>query len=357
MTGLEILMRAANATFAFILLCSSTFAEPVNEPLEPPPDILRSGKKYAVEKTTIPKKTSQQSENNEYIPKPTRKQSGFIVKDIAKSGFILKGFNPNTILGNGEIVYVKKGRLDNLKVGQKLTIFSAKRKVSKPKIVNEDILDLEMKSFDRTTDSYYMAANDLEVSLTRPFKKLLKFGEKNLGYLVKQLGTIEILEKGKSSYKAIIREAFAPIKTGDRLAHTMDQDFTTIRTKKVDFVNFEGVITAFSKVGALASRNDIIMIDKGSEDGLVTGDRLDIFVKPKKVQSKGLKFWRNNDLDMPNEIIGRIQILSTRKTTSTAIILFNKREVLLGQRVKFPKLASIKPNTTSEGKSTTVTMP
>jgi hypothetical protein len=40
-------------------------------------------------------------------------------------------------LGNGEIIYVKKGGLENFKVGQKLTVFSAKKKVFQPKPVNE----------------------------------------------------------------------------------------------------------------------------------------------------------------------------------------------------------------------------
>ncbi len=358
MTGLEKLIKGFYVTLALILLCASTFAEPTSEPLEPPvSDTQQSEKKDQAEKLHSTDKTSQQSENNEYIPKPTRRQSGFIVKDIAKSGFILKSFKPDTMLGNGEIVYVDKGELEELKIGQRFTLFSAKRKIFRPKIVNEEILDLELDSFDRTTDSYYMAANDPEVTFTKPIKKMFKFEEKIVGVLVKKLGTIEILGKNQFAYKAIILESFAPIKSGDRFVPREDQDFAKTRKKEIDFANFESVIMAFSKVGTLASKNDIIMIDKGSEDGLITGDRLEIFVKPKKIESGGLKFWQDIELDMPTETIGQIQILSTRKTTSTAIILFNKREVLRGQRVRFPKIASNKSTSPPEEESRDLAKP
>ncbi len=362
MTRLENLIKGGTLfTLGFILLCASAFAKPSEDSLEPPiPTAQPLEKEYPVEEPVLPTevtKPNKNEENNESIPKPTRRRSGFIIKDIAKSGFIIKSFKPDTILGNGEIIYVKKDGLEDLKIGQRFTLFSAKQKISPPKIVNDELFDLELKSYDRSSDAYYMAANDVELNLTKPIKKIFKLKEKTVGFLVKKLGTIEILEKGQFADKAIIREAFAPIKTGDRFIAETNQNFATIREKKIDTQNFEGIIMALSKIGTLASKNDIIMIDKGSEDGLITGDRLDIFVKPRKKQSGGLKFWQNKEITMPNEIIGKIQILSTKKTTAAAIILFNKREILLGQRVGFPKLASVESISQSEEKTVDSTKP
>jgi len=342
-------------------LSISAFAEPPGDLLEPPvSNAQQSEKEYLAEEPGALKEANEQNkndENNESIPLPTRRRSGFIIKNIAKSGFIVKSFKPDTILGNGEIIYVKKDGLEDLKIGQRYILFSAKQKVLPPKIVNDELFDLELKSYDRASDAYYMAANDVDLNLTKPIKKIFKLKEKTVGFLVKKLGTIEILEKGQFAYKAIIREAFAPIKTGDRFIAETSQNFATIREKKVDAENFKGVIMAFSKIGTLASKNDIIMIDKGSEDGLITGDRLDIFVKPQKKQSSGLKFWQNKDITMPSEVIGKIQILSTKETTATAIILSNRREILLGQRVRFPKLASVESISESEVKTGDSTKP
>jgi len=353
MTRLEKLIKGGTIfILSSTIICASAFAEPPEYLVEPPvSNGQQSNKEYPLEEPEVSTQSNKQNandDNNQSIPEPTRRRSGFIIKNVAKSGYIFKSFKPDTILGNGEVVYVKKDGLEDLKVGQRYTLFTAKQKVTPPKVVNDEIFDLELKPYDRTSDNYYMAANDVDLQLTKPIKKLFKLKEKTVGFLVKKLGTIEILEKGQFAHKAIILEAFAPIKTGDRFISETSQNFTTTRTKKVDTENFEGFIMAFSKVGTLASKNDIIMINKGSKDGLITGDRLDIFVKPQKKQSTGIKFWENKDISMPIEIIGKIQILSTKETTATAIILFNKREILLGQRVKFPKLASVEPTSQSE---------
>jgi hypothetical protein len=344
-----------------ILFCASSFAEPSGDLVEPPvSNAQQSKKEYPIEEPEVSTQVNEPNkndDNNESIPKPTRRRSGFIIKNIAKSGYIIKSFKPDTMLGNGEIVYVKKDRLEELKIGQRYTLFSAKQKVLPPKVVNDELFDLELKPYDRTSDAYYMAANDVELNLTKPIKKIFKLNEKTVGFLVKKLGTIEILEKGQFAHKAIIRQAFAPIKTGDRFISETSQSFSTMREKNIDAENFEGVIMAFSKIGTLGSKNDIIMIDKGSEDGLITGDRLDIFVKPQKKQSSGLKFWQNIDITLPSEVIGKIQILSTKETTATAIILSNRREILLGQRVRLPKLASFESISESEEKTVDSTKP
>ncbi|GEM_PF-4679691 len=356
-------------SLSFIFFGSSACAEPLKDSLKSLPNSQMSEKKYPIqepevseeaEKSQVPEvssEISEQNDNNESIPKPTRQRSGFIVKDIAKSGFILKSFKPDIFIENGAIIYVKKGELDELKIGQRFTIFSAKRKISPPKVVNEEFLDQEYDSFDRTTDSYYMAANDYETKLIKPIKKIFKIKEKTVGVLVKKLGTIEILEKGQFADKAIVLETFSPIKSGDRFVPKTDQKIATKRAKDIDRQTFEGIIMAFDKVGTLASRNDIIFIDKGRDNGLLVGDRLDIFVKPQKKQKRGFEFWKNKDIPMPDQIIGKIQILSTKKTTATAIIILNNREILLGQRVRYPKLASVETVSQSTEVTTNLTKP
>jgi hypothetical protein len=160
-----------------ILLSASAFAEPPGELLEPPvSNAQQSKKEYPIEEPEVSTQVNEPNkndDNNESIPKPTRRRSGFIIKKIAKSGYIIKSFKPDTMLGSGEIIYVKKDGLEELKIGQRYTLFSAKQKVLPPKVVNDELFDLELKPYDRTSDAYYMAANDVELNLTKPIKKYL----------------------------------------------------------------------------------------------------------------------------------------------------------------------------------------
>ena len=304
--------------FLFLLSTTTSFAlDSSTPPIEPLPKTMEEQNTEIPQDSESSSVQNKENENIGSIPEPTRDRSGFIVKNLAQSGYILKSYNPRTILGTGEIIYVKKGGLKDLKVGQKLTVFSAKRKVFQPKPVNEEIFDLEYERFDRTTDSYFMAANDLEINLSRPIKDFLKFEEKPIGYIVKNLGTIEILEKGEFSDKAIIRETFIPIKSGDRLVPYTSKNPQSTREKDIVFEKFEAAIIAFSKIGTLASLNDIIFIDKGQKHGLIPGDRLEVFVDPQNKESGMFNFWKTQYQVMPSQVIGKIQILSTNQTTST----------------------------------------
>jgi hypothetical protein len=172
-----------------------------------------------------------------------------------------------------------------------------------------------------------MAVGDLQVNLTKLIKDFLKLDEKPIGVIVKNLGTIEILEKGEFSDKAIIREILIPIKSGDMLIPYKPKNPQSTREKDIDLEKFEAVIIAFRKIGMLASLNVIFFIDKGQKHVLIPGDRLEFFVSPQNKESGMFNFWKTRYQVIPSQIIGKIQIISTNETTLTAIILFNYLEI------------------------------
>jgi hypothetical protein len=127
---------------------------------------------------------------------------------------------------------------------------------------------------------------------------------KKLGYLIEVLGvaTVDRFEFGQTMAK--ITQVFDAIKPGDLLDtyHDMTPPLTTgaCRTPSID-----GYVVAL-RSGMAAGNLEIVYIDKGSTDGVEVGDMLrTVFVGTHKVPS------------------GKIQVISSREKTSTAIVREN----------------------------------
>jgi hypothetical protein len=70
-------------------------------------------------------------------------------------------------------------------------------------------------------------------------------------------------------------------------------------------------------------KGDIVFIDLGIEDGLKTGDTLDLVGKKKTVAG----------VETPPEMIGEIQVIVPRPGSSVAKITKSIRDILVGTEV------------------------
>ncbi|MBI5640849.1 MAG: LysM peptidoglycan-binding domain-containing protein [Nitrospirae bacterium] len=124
---------------------------------------------------------------------------------------------------------------------------------------------------------------------------------KRIGYLVEILGIAEISGFENGATKALITHCFNDINSGDLvdLYYEMTPPIASDSYRKP---YIRGVIIA-SKAHALNSAFDVVYIDKGSKDGIETGDLL-------KTEKAG-------EPKVPN---GVIQIIQTKDNTATAII-------------------------------------
>ena len=128
------------------------------------------------------------------------------------------------------------------------------------------------------------------------------------------------------------------------------------RTSQVDLV--ATVLTSLYPHVYMGS-NQVVFIDRGSEDGLVPGNRLFVVKKGdawrqslesgSKMSSDRLRMdvsdnvqvestpLRGNERDFPQEIIAALRVLQTRKYSALAMVMDAQREVVPGDRAEARK--------------------
>ncbi len=192
--------------------------------------------------------------------------SGYISDSIPSVGKVDGSPSGKTLFGNYDTVFLKT---DNpVKVGDKFIIITALR-------------------------------------LERPF------ATRNDGYIIEPAGVVEVAQIEGQDIEARIVQAFGPIRSGNRLDtyHEMDAPLTTGEFRKP---GMDGKVIAARNLKLLNALYDIVYLDKGSKDGVETGD-----------------MFRTVDIRDGHRIpTGIIQVIGTKESTSTAVIRENIMEAV-----------------------------
>jgi LysM domain len=137
------------------------------------------------------------------------------------------------------------------------------------------------------------------------------FATRDDGYIIEPVGVVEVTQVEGQDTEARIVEAFGPIRSEDRLDtyHEMKAPLTTGEFRKPDM---DGKVIAAQDLQLLNALYDIVYLDKGSKDGVETGD-----------------MFRTVDIRDGHRIpTGIIQVISTKESTSTAVIRENLMEAV-----------------------------
>lgn len=140
-------------------------------------------------------------------------------------------------------------------------------------------------------------------------------GEK-LGYMMHTIGLLQIIKEAGDESTAVILEAFEAINTGDTFETYVhvEPPYIVEAPRKPDV---EGYVISSRNQRSLGALFDIIHIDRGSEDDLRIGDILAILTPGRRTMVQGL-----------------IQVISTRETTASAMIIYSELEISPGYKVK-----------------------
>ena len=151
---------------------------------------------------------------------------------------------------------------------------------------------------------------------------------RELGYFVQRLGTAEITEIHPQSSYVRVLSAYGEIEPGDRIVpyEEEQQVFPVTPTE----LAFSGVIVAKQPYRLWAGEGDLVMIDRGSFDGVTVGNELEIFRAGKQVLDPvtGAKVL------VPDDILGHMFILKVGPNTSMALIRTTKYEVRVGDHYR-----------------------
>lgn len=226
--------------------------------------------------TTLPKTAEEKASETIEMEKPKKYiitkelsiSSGWISEEFSSIGLIKGAQENRTVVGRNDIVYLKiSGKAKN---GDKFFIVRNVKTVMHPK------------------------TGDL------------------LGYLIKVPGIVEVIGTERDTIQANVSASYEEVHVGDSLLPYMEIDLP-LEPVVVRYPSVNGYIVETHKTSKLASKGDIVYLDKGQRHGLRTGDVFSVF--------------REKAEKIP---VADLQIIALQPETSKAVLLNSHVEVSIG---------------------------
>jgi chemotaxis protein MotB len=212
--------------------------------------------------------------------------SGSIQRSTPHDGFVnvVTGDNQTTgnhmILGSRDVLYLRLKNPGDVAPGDLFTIYKRVHKVFHP-----------------TTGQY-------------------------LGHLVNRLAVVQVSQIDKDLTTVQIIRAYAAVSPGDPVMKFVPPTDEGAAVDQLSVGDVEGrVVELQSNMGRmnLVAQRNIIYLDRGREDGIRPGDRMDL------VRSGG---------GLPQRVVGELKILSIEDRTATALITKSISRILKGDRFR-----------------------
>jgi hypothetical protein len=144
---------------------------------------------------------------------------------------------------------------------------------------------------------------------------------KKVGYLARVLGDMTVVDARDGLATAIVGEVYRDIQFGDKIMEHIDYLTWLPREDSSGPASaLTGTIIANPENKRILGESDIVFIDLGSDDGLRTGDKLDLVIQ-KEMVGKILP---------PEEVLGLIQVIVPRARTSVARIIRSEKDIAPG---------------------------
>ncbi len=228
------------------------------------------------------------------IPEATIKKAGFILPFPESEGSIIQNYSMIKRFGAGTIVYIDIGAQKGVSPGDRFI-------VSRP-----------------------------EKTVFLPAKKSAWWNRlfaTDIGYVINILGELEVLEVTAENSKAVILESYEEIMNGDRIMNPRTLSPLPPSREKSPEKNIEGYIIATKEPFVMISSPQIVFLDKGSEQQVAPGDRLEVYVTMETPDRQPL----------PPQVVADLIVVNTQEKTSTAVVLKSGMELLVGQSFRNAK--------------------
>jgi hypothetical protein len=150
---------------------------------------------------------------------------------------------------------------------------------------------------------------------------------KNLGTLVLIPGDLVILERKDDVAVARIRKSFFPILRGDMIlpAQPILPESVPIRTQK----KMEGVVVFSPESTVAISEKEFVFIDRGTQDGIMIGDRFSIYQNPSR--QRGIYGEPKEEVkQLPMVRVGEVVVVTVREEVSTAMVTRSFQPIYIG---------------------------
>ncbi len=149
-----------------------------------------------------------------------------------------------------------------------------------------------------------------------------------LGYFVQNLGTAEITEIHPESSYVRVMSSYGEIEPGDRLVPYQEEPTRFVVTPTE--LSYRGIVVAKQPYRLYVGSGDIVLLDRGSFDGVTVGNELEIFRAGREVMDPVTQ----ETVLVPDDIVGRLFVLKVGPRTSMALIRTTKYEIRVGDHFR-----------------------
>jgi chemotaxis protein MotB len=181
---------------------------------------------------------------------------------------------------------------------------------------SRDVLYLRLKN------SGDVAPGDLFTIYKRAHKVFHPTTGQYLGHLVNRLAVVQVSQIDKDLTTVQIMRAYGAVSPGDPVMKFVPPTDEGAAVDQPSAGDVEGrVVELQSNMGImnLVAQRNIVYLDRGREDGIRSGDRMDV------VRSGG---------SLPQRVVGELKILSMEDRTATALITKSVSRILKGDRFR-----------------------
>ncbi len=157
-----------------------------------------------------------------------------------------------------------------------------------------------------------------------------------LGYEARYIGTARIDINGDPA-TIRITDSVKEFQLGDRLIPSSQSlDIEDFHPKAPNNIIIGNIISLFDAVFNVG-KYSVVVVDRGSKDGLESGDMLDILQKGETIIDRFVRGVKNK-VTLPNEQAGQLMIFRTFERVSFGLIMEANKAVRLGDIVSSPNL-------------------
>ena len=248
--------------------------------------------------------------------------AGYVGEEMDPVGGVLgnraarsyKGIISHDAMTLMDVLYIDIGQEDDVKVGDRFIVYSQYHKVRHPLKTFSITFEREIDLFDSEYRGQF-------------YHDTFGIRRDIVGNQIEVKGVIRVIETASITAKAVVDQAFNPIQVDDLIVPFPKRqppmvDINFVPPKK----DIQGYILSNRGDNMMFTMNEVVYIDKGEEDGMEVGDRLDIYAYPLNIDE--------DEEDLNPEIIGEITIISIQEDTSTGIILNVTEPIIPGHKVR-----------------------
>ncbi|MGC3973304.1 MAG: OmpA family protein [Nitrospira sp.] len=186
------------------------------------------------------------------------------------------------------------------------------------------------------TDTLYLklknpgeaALGDLYTVYRRSRKVFHPITKQYLGYVINRVGVVKVVQLDPVLVGVQVVRSYAPLSPGDPVMRFTPPAAEEVSEPVSSGPDVEGMIVELQadKHMSLVSQGNVVYLDKGHDDGLRSGDSMEVF------RTGG---------GLPERKIGEVKVLSTEPHTATAVLSKASARALVGDRLRSKQGVSV----------------